>query len=264
MRGRVLSNKVLAAATAAALCCGNCGVAWADDEGPAVVPYRPSVATPADLPAPGWPELEAGFAAAKAGDSTRTQSSPVTFKLAWNESWGILLATDVNDWQRAPDGSTTHSGGNTALTLKYKSPVDDNLMLGVQFGAGFPTARPPIGSGHTDWGILTIASFDYPGVHADVNLGGVRLGAVDEGQGRWQGAWAIAASHPLNEQFGATAEVSGTAQHGTAAQTQGLLALNYNVSRALVLDVGVAAGWSRNAPNWQWMAGMTVRLGHWF
>jgi len=42
------------------------------------------------------------------------------------------------------------------------------------------------------------------------------------------------------------------------------VALNYNVSRALVLDVAVAAGLSRTAPDWQLMAGMTVRLGHWF
>lgn len=40
--------------------------------------------------------------------------------------------------------------------------------------------------------------------------------------------------------------------------------MDYNVSNALVLDVAMAAGLSRAAPNWQVMAGMTVRLGHWF
>jgi hypothetical protein len=49
----------LAVATAAVFL-GGSPVARAQDGGPAVVPYRPSVATPADLPAPGWPELEAG------------------------------------------------------------------------------------------------------------------------------------------------------------------------------------------------------------
>ena len=58
--------------------------------------------------------------------------------------------------------------------------------------------------------------------------------------------------------------LSGLVQRGTAAQTQGLVALNYNVSKALVLDVAVAVGLSRAAPDWQLMAGMTVRLGHWF
>jgi hypothetical protein len=243
---------------------GGSTVARAQDGGPAVVPYRPSVATPADLPAPGWPELEAGVQYAKGGDTARSQSSPLTFKLAWNESWAVLIGTDAYDWQRAYDGSTAHSGGDTTLTLKYRLPVNDNLALGAELGVTLPTARPPIGTGRSDWGINAIASFDYPGVHVDVNAAGARLGAVDEGQGPWQGGWAIAASHPLDEWFGITGEVSGLVQRGTPAQAQGLVALNYNVSRALVVDVAVAAGLSRTAPDWQLMAGMTVRLGHWF
>jgi hypothetical protein len=243
---------------------GGSATVRAQDDGPAVVPYRPSVATPADLPAPGWPELEAGVQWAQGGDTARSRSSPITFKLAWSESWAVLVGTDAYDWQRAYDGSTAHSGGDTTLTLKYRLPIDDHLALGAELGVALPTARPPIGSGKSDWGFNTIASFDYPGVHVDVNAAGSHLGAVDAGQGAWQGGWAVAASHPLDERFGVTCEVSGLVQRGTSAQTQGLAALNYNVSRALVLDIAVAAGMSRAAPDWQLMAGMTVRLGHWF
>jgi hypothetical protein len=243
---------------------GASAVVCAQEGGPAVVPYRPSVASPAQLPAPGWPELEAGGTWAKGGDSARSFSSPMTFKLAWDDSWAFLIGTDAYDWQRAYDGSTAHSGGDTTLTLKYKLPVNENLALGAELGVTLPTARPPIGTGGTDWGINTIASFDYPGVHVDVNVGGAHLGAVDPGQGATQGGWALAVSHPLNESFGVTGEVSGIVQRGTTAQTQGLVALNYNVSNALVLDVAVTAGLSRAAPDWQVMAGMTVRLGHWF
>ncbi len=238
--------------------------AHAQEAGPPVVPYRPSVATPADLPAPGWPELEAGVQWAKGSDTARSQTSPVSFKLAWNESWAILIGTDIHDWQRDYDGNTAHSGGDTTLTLKYKLPIDEHLALGAQVGVALPTARPPIGTGATDWGVLGIASFDYPGIHVDANLGGAHQGSVDAGQGPWQGAWAVAASHPLNDQFGVTGELSGLVQRGTTGQAQALGALNYNVSRALVLDVAAAAGLSRAAPNWQLMAGMTVSLGHWF
>ena len=185
-------------------------------EQPAVVPYRPSVATPAELPAPGWPELEAGMQSAKGGDTARNQSSPVTFKLASNDNWAVLIGTDIYDWQRAYDGGTAHSGGDTTLTLKYKLPVSDNVALGAELGVALPTARPPIGSGKVNWGINSIASFDYPGIHVNVNAAGAQLGAVNAGQGPWQGAWAIAASHPLNEQFGITGEVSGIVQRGTS------------------------------------------------
>jgi hypothetical protein len=244
--------------------CAACTVAWADDSDPPVVPYRPSVATPADLPAAGWPELEAGIAWSKGGDAARSFTSPLLFKLAWSDRWAMLLGTDAYDWQRAYDGTTAHSGGDTTLSLKYKHPVDDHVALGAMLGVTLPTARAPIGSGHTEWSATSIASFDYPAVHVDINAAATRLGGVDEGQGRWQGLWALAASHPLNERLGVTGEFSGTAQRGTAAQTQGLVALNYNVSRALVLDIAAAAGLSRAAPDWQVMAGMTVRLGHWF
>jgi hypothetical protein len=265
LRARIARRRRFAPAVVAAVVfAGGSAAARAQDDGPAVVPYRPSVATPADLPAPGWPELEAGMQWAKGGDTARSQSSPTTFKLAWNESWAVLIGTDAYDWQRAYDGSTAHSGGDTTLTLKYRLPVNDNLAFGAELGVALPTARPPIGTGRTDWGFNTIASFDYPGVHVDVNAAGARLSAVEEGQGPWQGGWAVAASHSLNERFGLTGEVSGIVQHGTSAQTQGLVALNYNVSHALVLDIAVAAGMSRSAPDWQLMAGMTVRLGHWF
>jgi hypothetical protein len=248
---------------AAAVLCLSATCAHAEDEAPAVVPYRPSVATSADLPAPGWPELEAGFAWAKS-DSARAQSSPLLFKLAWSECWAVLVGTDAYDWQRSQDGVAAHGGGDTTLAIKYKLPVDEHLMLGAQAGLSLPTARAPIGSGHSDWGATAIASFDYPGVHLDVNVAGVHVGSVESGQSPWQGAWALAASHPLDERFAVTAEVSGIAQRGTAAQTQGLVALSYNVSRALVLDVAVATGLSRSAADLQVMTGFTVQLGHWF
>jgi hypothetical protein len=237
---------------------------FAQDEGPAVVPYRPSVATPAALPAPGWPELEAGWNGAKGGDTARSQSLPMLFKLAWNDSWAVLIGTDAYAWQRDDDGATARSGGDTTLTLKYKLPVNDTLALGVEFGASLPTARPPIGTGRTGWGCNGIASLDLDETHIDINTSAARLGAMDAGQGQWQGGWAVAVSHPLAGEFGVTGELSGTVQHGTTAQSQGLVALNYNVSRTLVLDVAAAAGLSRAAPNLQLMAGLTVQLGHWF
>ena len=240
------------------------GLVHAQDDGPAVVPYRPSVATPADLPAPGWPELEAGVQWAKGGDTARSFSAPVTFKLAWSERWGVVIGTDAYDWQRNDDGSTAHSIGDTSVNLKFKLPINDTLALGLQGGPTLPTASSAVGSGKTDWGINAIASLDYPAIHVDLNAAAVRLGSVDEGQGRTQGVWAVAASHPLNDRFGVTGEVSGVVQRGASPQAQGLAALSYNVSRALVLDIAVAAGLTHGAPDWQILTGMTVRLGHWF
>jgi hypothetical protein len=243
---------------------GSSASALGQEESPAVVAYRPSVATPADLPAPGWPQIEAGWNEAKGGDLARSESVPVAFRVAWTDNWGLIVGTDAYDWQKDLDGNTAHSGGDTTLQLKYRLPVNDSLSLGAQFGVALPTARPPIGTGKTDWGGLAIASFDTSLAHFDVNLEGTRLGAVDEGQGQWQGQWAIAASRPLPQGFTITGEFSGIVQRGTSAQAQVLGGLNYNVSREVVLDMAVAAGLSHATPNWQVTAGITVQLGHWF
>lgn len=238
--------------------------ALGQEESPAVVAYRPSVATPADLPAPGWPQLDAGWNVAKGGGLARSESVPVTFRLAWSESLGLVAGTDAYDWQRDFDGNTAHSGGDTTLQLKYRLPVNDSLSLGAQFGVALPTARPPIGTGKANWGGVAIASFDSNIVHVDVNVAGTRLGGADEGQGQWQGEWAIAASRSLPQGFSVTGELSGIAQRGTSAQAQALTGVNYNVSRQVVIDMAIVAGLSRAAPNWQVTAGVTVQLGHWF
>ncbi len=260
--GRKMTSKMLAWLVACSTCAST--VAFAQEEPPPVVPYRPSVATPADLPAPGWPELEAGWNGAKGGGAARSQSVPLLFKMAWNERWGFLVGTDVYDRQRDPDGTVVSSGGDTTLAVKYRWPVQERVSLGAQLGVALPTARRPFGSGRADWNVTTIASFDVEATHIDINGSATLLGAADDGQGRWKGGWAVAGSHPLQGPFGVTGEVSGVAQRGTSAQTQGLVALTYNASRRLVLDVAVAAGLSRAAPDWQLIAGMTVQLGHWF
>jgi len=238
--------------------------ALGQEEAPAVVVYRPSVATPADLPAVGWPQLEAGWTEAKGGELARSESVPVAFRLAWSDAWGLVLSSDAYDWQRDLDGNTAHSGGDTMLELKYRRPIDDSLSLGAEFGVALPTARPPIGTGKTDWGGIAIVSFDSKIAHVDVNVGGTRLGAVDEGQGHWQGNWAIAASRPIPPGFTITGELSGIAQRGTSAQTQALAGIDYSVTRQVALDMAVVAGLSRTAPNWQVTAGVTVQLGRWF
>ncbi len=59
-------------------------------EGDPVLPYRPSVASPAQLPVPGQLEFEAGGLLSKT-DDTRRASLPYTFKLAFTPEWGVLL-----------------------------------------------------------------------------------------------------------------------------------------------------------------------------
>ena len=55
-------------------------------DGPPITPYRPSVSSPAQLPAPGQLEFELGGLSTKTDDDRRA-SLPYTFKLGFNEQW---------------------------------------------------------------------------------------------------------------------------------------------------------------------------------
>ena len=82
-----------------ALACAGSVCAADDANDPAVVPYRPSVSTPAQLSAPGWLELEAGgLRAAGPERGTSRTTLPWTLKLAFTPDWGIRVGGDA--WVR--------------------------------------------------------------------------------------------------------------------------------------------------------------------
>src|SRR5208283_3454634 len=97
--------------------------------------------------------------------------------------------------------TTAESGGDTAVWLKYKLPIREDLALGWQFGPTLPTAQRPIGSGKTDWNLTGIASADFGDLHVDANIGAVRVGATADNHGRIAADWSLAGSSPLNDRL---------------------------------------------------------------
>jgi len=230
-----------------------------DDGGPAVVPYRPSVSTPAQLSAPGYLELEAGGLRATEDGASRT-SLPYTLKLAFTPDWGIRIGGE--GWVRQSVSGTTQSGaGDTSVVLKRRFAVDDATAWGLELGETVPTARSGIGLGHAATTINGIFSSDFaPAWHTDINLNETRL----DGSGRsgaWQLGWAAAFSRTLTDTWGAVGELSGTHQGGTTDTAQFLAAASWNQSPAAVFDFGFARGLTDATPHWQVFAGVTVRLG---
>jgi hypothetical protein len=246
------------------------GAARADDapdpNDPAVVPYRPSVSTPAQLSAPGWLELEAGgLRASGPGGAART-TLPYTLKLAFTPDWGVRVGGDAWVRQVAGDGTpAAHGGGDTTVVLKRRFAVSDATAWGLELGEKFPTAGPTLGSGHADTTVNGIFSSDFaPGWHTDLNLNETRLGAPAGRPRAWQTGWAAAFSRALGDTVGATGELSGTRQAGAPGTVQLLLAASWNASNAAVFDGGYARGLNDASPRNQWFAGMTLRLGRLF
>src|SRR5262249_54027041 len=83
---------------ALAVLLGACASAQAQavqDEEPSVVPYRPSVSTPAALSAPGYLEIEAGGLQERGSGAARTDSVPYSLKLAFTPDWGVRVTGDA-------------------------------------------------------------------------------------------------------------------------------------------------------------------------
>ena len=248
----------------AALACA--AAAHADDDGgPAVVPYRPSVSTPAQLSAPGYLELEAGGLRMTGPDgaSASRSSLPYTLKLAFTPDWGIRVGGDA--WVRQSVPGTTDSGvGDTSVVLKRRFAASDATAWGLELGETFPTAKSDIGAGHAQTTVNGIFSSDFaPSWHTDLNLNETYLGNSG-GDSAWQTGWAAAVSRSLSDAWGAVGEFSGTHQAGAPNQAQFLAAASWNESNAAVFDFGAAHGLNNASPRWQVFAGVTLRLARLF
>jgi len=230
----------------------------ADDGGPAVVPYRPSVSTPAQLSAPGYLELEAGGLRATGQGDSRA-SLPYTLKLAFTPDWGIHVGGEA--WVRDRFAGSTETGvGDTAVVLKRRFAVSDATAWGLELGETFPTAKSSIGLGHAATTINGIFSSDFaPAWHTDINLNETHLGGSGQ-PSPWQLGWAAAVSRTLTDSWGAVGEFSGTHQTGFDT-AQFLAAASWTQSPAAVFDFGFARGLNDLSPRWQVFAGVTVRLG---
>jgi len=240
-------------------------VAHADDSGgPAVVPYRPSVSTPAQLSAPGYLELEAGGLRAAGPERGVSRTTlPYTLKLAFTPDWGIRVGGDAWVRQTAP-GESLSGGGDTAVVLKRRFEVSDATAWGLELGETFATARSALGIGHAQTTVNGIFSSDFaPAWHTDLNLNETHLGGSGQ-PSAWQTGWAAAFSRTLTDAWGVVGEVSGTRQSGAASTAQFLAAASWNQSPAAVFDFGAAHGLNDASPRWQVFAGVTVRLAKLF
>ena len=234
------------------------GAAAAQDD-PAVTPYRPSVSSPAQLPAVGQLEFEAGLLAI--GDhGARRDSMPVLFKLAFSEQWGVLLGGEAHVAAHDDTGMALHGVGDTSIVLKRAFALEQGSALGLELSAKVPTAKDGIGSGKADYEVNTIYSHDIAQVHMDANANLTRLGAWEPGSGRYQSGLSASFSMPVNAQWGATAELSGTHRSAVRGTAQVLLAAAYSPNPRLTIDVGVAHGLNAASPAWSLFSGVVLPL----
>lgn len=232
------------------------------DEIPAATPYRPNVANAASLSAPGYFEIEGGFLRVKSPDSWTT-SFPVSLKYAFNETLGVFMTYNAGTSLRDNVGDHLVGPGDTSLSLKYKHPLGEEenaAALGLIASVNIPTSKNGLGSSQADYSLVGIYSADFADWHGDFNLSFTKPGIVEDGVSDHLYGWAAALSYAINDKWGATAELSGTAQHGARETAQFLGLASYSVTSQLVLDGGAAWGLNSASPDWSLFFGFTALL----
>jgi hypothetical protein len=232
-----------------------------DDNEPSVTPYRPTVSNPADLSAPGWLEAEFGGLRTLGEDHSRDDSAPWLLKYAFDENYGLLLGGNAYVGAQTPGAPNSSGAGDTSIEWKQRFPVADKMAFGIEAGVVLPTAARGLGVGKPQWLANGIFSTDLGALHLDLNLGEAHGGTQPGNISSWQTTWAAAVSAPVFGDWGAAFEISGTHQRGIATQSQALFALNYNASRRLSLDTGIAYGLTQAIHDRSVFAGATVLLG---
>lgn len=258
-QGAVRAACAAAGLVLAAPAMAQAGSSGGAEDAPPVLPYRPSVSSPAQLPAPGQLELELGGLASRDGGARRA-SLPYTLKLAFSETWGVLLGGEARVSDREQGAPRLRGAGDTVLVLKRAWALGEGSALGLELGAKAPTARDGIGSGRADYSVNGIASRDFGSVHMDANLNLTRIGGAEPGLGRVQTGASASFSLPLDERWGATAELAGTRRSGAPGTAQLLLAAAYSPHPRLTIDFGLARGITRASPDWQFFSGIVLPL----
>ena len=233
--------------------------AWAAPQEDPVTPYRPSVSTPAQLPATGQLEFELGGLHSK-DVNERRDSIPYLFKLAFSPQWGVLVGGEalVSTRDYTGNDDRVRGLGDTNVVVKRAFVVNDTTAFGLEAGAKIPTARTAIGSGSADYVLNGIFSRDIGSIHVDSNLNVTRIGQIDAGTGRIQTGLSASFARPLSERWSATAELSGTRRSGTASTAQALFALGYSPTKRLAFDFGVARGLNHASPDYALFAGVVM------
>ena len=208
---------------------------------------------------PGQLELELGGQHTKTGDA-RSDSLPYLFKLGLSEQWGVLLGGEALVSQRDESGARERGIGDTSITLKRASLVDDATAFGLELSAKVPTAKDTIGSGQADYTLNGIWSQDLGGVHMDANLNATRVGAAEPGSARIQTGLSAAFSLPLNEHWSSVAELSGTRRGGVPSTAQFLAAAVYMPDKRLAIDFGFTCGLNSASQDWSVFTGVVVPL----
>lgn len=232
-----------------------------------IVPARPTVSNPAEFQRPGVLQLEFGYSANfHAPGVSVAQDVPLALRFAISRR--LLLEFDGdNPTSQTVGGARTTGMGDTQLGIQVVLHHENESQPGVAFAyyVKLPSASSAkgLGTGRVDHNLVALVSKKIGKTTIDFNAIYVVAGRTSNKGHASSGQAALALSRDLTRRFGLQGEISGLSRNDEQSGALIVLgALTYQINRRLLLDSGMRAGLSPDAPRIGFFAGMTVGIAN--
>src|SRR5256714_2107419 len=261
----------------ALLCIAACGAVHAqtqtppqsddNDEPDFIVPARPTASNPAEFQRPGVLQLEYGFNGnwrAPGGASER--DTPLALRFAVSRR--LLLEFDGDTpLSQSTGGARTTGTGDTQFgvqgVLRHEAKSRPGIALAYYVKLPTASAARGLGTGRVDHSVLALVSKKLGATTVDFNAGYLLAGRTTDAGHASSAQAALAASRGVTRRFGLQGELSGfTRNDAQAGALFTLGVVTYQLNRRLVLDGGLRAGLTRDAPRVGAVAGLTLGVAN--
>ena len=245
------------------------GAATAAAESERIQTDRPSVSTSASTVPPGAVQIESGLTYSRTSIGGSPADKQSTIELTWRvgltERLEVRLEGNPLVVTRNDDDDT--GLGNLTLDAKYRflDGQEDSWRpsLGVLPFVTFPVAHEPHGTNIPDFGLIGLASFDFPlGLSLDANLG--VGGKAQRPKGYLvQGFAAASLGLDIGERWSTFVEVfySSAAKRGARDSVGFDAGVQFFVTRVIALDAGAQTSLAGPGPDYLFRAGLSIRFG---
>jgi len=221
-------------------------------------PQRPSKSSNADTVAVGYLVMETGLAYDSHAFNTLT-----LFRLGVRRRVEFYFGLDPFI-TREVDGETEKGIGDSILGGKVRFFEAEEGDAAVEVFVKIPSADESkgLGTGDLDASFRFIASRTWGKDHYDFNLGGDFAGVRDSGSNEARWTTVLTWSRPWGDRLGHYGELF--LQFLPADDDEIITTdwgLTYRLNPSFVLDAGVNVGLSEDAPDFQFLLGLTKVLG---
>jgi hypothetical protein len=234
-----------------------------NDEPDFIVPARPTASNPAEFQRPGVLQLEYGFNGNwHAPGGASEVDTPLALRFAVSRR--LLLEFDGDTpLSQVSDGTRTTGAGDTQLgiqaVLQHSTRTRPGVALAYYVKLPTASAERGLGTGRFDHFLLALVSKNISKTDFDFNAVYLLAGRTTNAGHASSAQAAFAASRNVTKRLGIQGEVSGSTRND--AQPGALFTLGvvtYQFNRRLVLDAGLRAGLTPEAPRLGAVAGLTV------